>query len=184
MNQADKFAKINKSSIRFYPVTETLGMIAVSLLLAALVGILLWQRRRLTRTRSLILRGREALLRSQKEMKRLADELMQSEEAEKSRLARELHDDISQRLAALALGMEHLDTLLEGAPREARAAIKLSRSVSTGWRRRRWPMRSNTRARPKCASSCPAAGSLLNWSWKTRGSVSIPSRRRRARGSA
>lgn len=99
------------------------GLLATLLCLSAAVLILLLQRRRLLRTRGLLRKEQLELKRSQSELRRLADMLLQADEADKSRLARELHDDVSQRLAALALGMEHVDGMLGGDPKRARAAI-------------------------------------------------------------
>jgi len=50
-----------------------------------------------------------ALLRSQQQLRALAGRLMAAQEEERRRLARELHDDLSQRLAALAIGAGNLE---------------------------------------------------------------------------
>jgi PAS domain S-box-containing protein len=50
-----------------------------------------------------------ALRQSQKRYRMLAGHLLTAQEAERKRLARELHDDLSQRLAALAMEAETLD---------------------------------------------------------------------------
>jgi PAS domain S-box-containing protein len=56
------------------------------------------------------LRVSEAALRqSQEKYRMLAGQLLTAQEAERRRLARELHDDLSQRLAALAMEAETLD---------------------------------------------------------------------------
>jgi PAS domain S-box-containing protein len=56
------------------------------------------------------LRASEAALRqSQERYRMLAGQLLTAQEAERRRLARELHDDFSQRLAALAMEAETLD---------------------------------------------------------------------------
>jgi signal transduction histidine kinase len=56
------------------------------------------------------LRASEAALRqSQEKYRMLAGQLLTAQEAERKRLARELHDDFSQRLAALAMEAETLD---------------------------------------------------------------------------
>ena len=56
-------------------------------------------------------RTEEALQRSQEELRALAARLLKAEEEESRRLARELHDDLNQRLAVLAveLGMQSLE---------------------------------------------------------------------------
>jgi PAS domain S-box-containing protein len=62
--------------------------------------------------------SQEALRRSQERYRMLAGHLLTAQEAERKRLARELHDDLSQRLAALAMEAETLErqtSLLTGA---------------------------------------------------------------------
>jgi PAS domain S-box-containing protein len=51
----------------------------------------------------------EALRQSQERYRMLAGHLLTAQEAERKRLARELHDDLSQRLAALAMESETLE---------------------------------------------------------------------------
>lgn len=50
------------------------------------------------------------LKRAQKESEALSMRLIQAQEEERRRISRELHDDISQRLALLTVGMERLST--------------------------------------------------------------------------
>ena len=60
----------------------------------------------------------EALRQNQERYRMLAGHLLTAQEAERKRLARELHDDLSQRLAALAMEAETLERqtpLLSGA---------------------------------------------------------------------
>jgi two-component system CheB/CheR fusion protein len=49
-----------------------------------------------------------ALDRTRQELRDLAGSLMSAQEDERRRIARELHDDFSQRLAALEMGLEHV----------------------------------------------------------------------------
>jgi two-component system NarL family sensor kinase len=51
----------------------------------------------------------KALRQSQEKYRMLAGQLLTAQEAERKRLARELHDDLSQRLAALAMEAETLE---------------------------------------------------------------------------
>jgi PAS domain S-box-containing protein len=53
-------------------------------------------------------KGEEALQASREKAERLATKLISSQEAERSRLARELHDDITQRLAFLNIEVDKL----------------------------------------------------------------------------
>jgi PAS domain S-box-containing protein len=54
-----------------------------------------------------------ALQESQNDLRTLAGKLISTQEAERRRLAREMHDDISQRLAILAIDMGKLEQLCE-----------------------------------------------------------------------
>jgi PAS domain S-box-containing protein len=63
------------------------------------------------------LRDRETALReSQKDLQDLAGKLLTAQEEERRRLARELHDDLTQRLAVLAIEAGRLEQQLHGAP--------------------------------------------------------------------
>ncbi len=68
-----------------------LGLVVI-LGLAALAGFLLWEKKQLNAAR--------------KEQMRLGGLLINAHEQERSRLAAEIHDDFSQRLAVLSLGLE------------------------------------------------------------------------------
>ncbi len=98
-------------------------LLALAVLLAFVIA-LLWQRHRLLKTRALLNRERGELERSQAELRRLAGVLIDAEETDRSRLARELHDDVSQRLAALAFGLAQVEQNLELAPAGTRAALQ------------------------------------------------------------
>lgn len=69
-------------------------------------------------------RAQAALRRSQAAMRRLSRELLKSQEAERSRLSRELHDDITQRLAALAMQAEFVESRLESGGRETTEGLR------------------------------------------------------------
>jgi PAS domain S-box-containing protein len=49
--------------------------------------------------------------------------LIEAQEAERARIARDLHDDIGQRLALLAVGLAHVKALLPDSPAEAPASL-------------------------------------------------------------
>ncbi len=71
------------------------------------------------------LRASEAALRkSQQELHRLAGKLLQAQEDERRRLARELHDDLTQHLAMLALEAGRVERQLEATPRSALQALR------------------------------------------------------------
>jgi PAS domain S-box-containing protein len=58
--------------------------------------------------RQAIIRDISERARTEKEIKALSARLLNAQEEERSRLARELHDDISQQIAALSIGMSNL----------------------------------------------------------------------------
>jgi PAS domain S-box-containing protein len=60
-------------------------------------------------------RSEAALLRSQTELQALAGKLLKAQEEERRRLAREMHDDLSQRLAAVAIEAGKLEQQLASA---------------------------------------------------------------------
>jgi PAS domain S-box-containing protein len=66
----------------------------------------------------------EVLRRSQESYRRLATQLMTFQETERQRLARELHDDLTQRLAVLAMEAETLEMQMSRSPGAAPAKLK------------------------------------------------------------
>ncbi len=65
----------------------------------------------------------EALRQSYERIEDLAGRLIVAQEAERKHLARELHDDLSQQIAALAIGLGKLERQLAGADGAVRAQI-------------------------------------------------------------
>jgi two-component system CheB/CheR fusion protein len=63
------------------------------------------------------------LARTGRELRELARNLFTSQEEERSRLARELHDDVSQRLAVLEMDAGELDHQIRQEPDKASAAL-------------------------------------------------------------
>ncbi len=85
-----------------------LGAIAILLAQTALIGGLLVQRAR-RRSAEETVRGSESALRSSYERIRdLGARLLNAQEAERARIARELHDDVSQQVALLEIALELL----------------------------------------------------------------------------
>ena len=81
---------------------------------AVLVGALLVQRSRRRQAEDRVL-GREAELRvSYERIRDLGTRLLNSQEDERSRIARELHDDVSQQVALLAFDLELLNNSVDG----------------------------------------------------------------------
>jgi signal transduction histidine kinase len=66
-----------------------------------------------------VLLQQRQLKQAQREQNRLSGMLISAEEKERSRLASELHDDFSQRLATVALGLETAAELIRQSPQEA-----------------------------------------------------------------
>jgi signal transduction histidine kinase len=95
-----------------------LGTVALVLAQSTLIaGLLLQARRR--RQAEEQLRGREAELRTSYERIRdLGGRLLNAQEAERSRIARELHDDVSQQAALLAFDLSALSGVDKVSPEE------------------------------------------------------------------
>ena len=68
-------------------------------------------------------RGEEALRESHARIEDLAGRLIIAQEEERKHLARELHDDVNQQIAALAIGLGKLDRQLVGADEGVRNQI-------------------------------------------------------------
>jgi len=104
---------------RFHERTAFLVGIAVVLGLGALGLAELRLRRSRARTAELLLlveqreRAERSLSRSQVALRRLSRKLLASQEMERRRISCELHDDVTQRLAALAIQAEVLEARLE-----------------------------------------------------------------------
>jgi signal transduction histidine kinase len=74
--------------------------------------------------RQAIIRDISERVRTEKEIKALSARLLNAQEEERSRLARELHDDISQQIAALSIGMSNLRKQIPAEQTEARERSK------------------------------------------------------------
>lgn len=101
---------------------------AVSLLLAqsGLIGLLLVQARRRRQAEEQVRGSQQKLLASHEQVRDLGARLLRAQEAERCRIARELHDDIGQQLALLAIDLE----VIGGADLEREAGTFLSESLS------------------------------------------------------
>jgi signal transduction histidine kinase len=62
---------------------------------------------------------RKQLKQARREQTRLSGRLISAQEEERSRLASELHDDFSQRMAVLSLGLETAADMIPGSPEQA-----------------------------------------------------------------
>jgi signal transduction histidine kinase len=89
-----------------------------------ILGLLAQRARR--RSAEAILKAREADLRkSYDETRQLAGRLVTAQEAERTRISRELHDDVGQRMASLAIGLSAVKRRLREA--DAPEQVELSR---------------------------------------------------------
>ena len=68
--------------------------------------------------------SRRVIERSQQELKALADRLLLVQEEERQRMSRELHDNINQRLAMLAVELETFEQRLSGSPENTGRALR------------------------------------------------------------
>ena len=103
------------------------GGVAIFLGQAVLIGALLVQRLRRRQAEDRVVAGQTRLRASSERIRDLGGRLINSQEAERSRIARELHDDISQQVALLEIDLELLRRALQG-DTEALADGALSRA--------------------------------------------------------
>ena len=85
-----------------------IGVVAIVLLQAGLISGLLVQGRRRRRAEQQVLGSQAALRASYDRIRDLGSRLLTAQEGERARIARELHDDISQQLALLTMDLEVL----------------------------------------------------------------------------
>ena len=106
-------------------------LLAQSVLIAGLVAL-----RARRRTAEARLREREAELRiSYDRIRYLGQRLLSAQEAERSRIARELHDDFAQQLALLAINLEQMtDARARNSATLAQAALDRLHSLARGMR--------------------------------------------------
>ena len=104
-----------------------IGAVALMLAQTALIAGLLVHRRKRRRV-ELELRGSQGRLRvSYDRIRHLSQQLLIEQEAERARIARELHDDISQQFAILSIELDRL----RSEPPQARRAEMLSQAQET-----------------------------------------------------
>jgi len=86
-----------------------LGAVALLLAQSVLITGLLIQRRRRRQAEGKLRASQGELLRSYERNRDLAARLLRAQESERSRIARELHDDICQRMLVLTVELKSLD---------------------------------------------------------------------------
>ena len=96
----------------FYPIVHDMHFLQLFLAILALpimfVAILFEERRQVE---ARLLENQEELNQNYKRIRDLAGGLIRAQEEERSRIARELHDDITQQVAMLTVGLDHLESL-------------------------------------------------------------------------
>jgi signal transduction histidine kinase len=112
---------------RFYII----GTVTALLAQAALIAGLVVQRVRRRRAEQQVRRSEAALQTSYDRIRDLGSRLLNAQEEERSRIARELHDDISQQLAVLAIDLKLLERSADGGTGVA-AAEALKRATDIG----------------------------------------------------
>jgi signal transduction histidine kinase len=95
------------------------GAIAILLAQAALIVGLLVQAARRQRAEAQVRRNQEELQRNSERIRDLGGRLLGAQEAERSRLARELHDDVGQQMALLAMDLQTLSAFDQNPDGEA-----------------------------------------------------------------
>jgi signal transduction histidine kinase len=98
----------------------------------ALVAGLLIQRTRRRRAEGTLRESQNALIGSDKRNRDLAARLLRAQETERSRIARELHDDICQRMLILTIELESVARTNNG--EGAAAALTVAREISNSLR--------------------------------------------------
>ena len=90
------------------------GAVTALLAQAALIAGLLIQRARRRKAEQQVHRSQAALRKSYDRIRDLGSRLLNAQEEERSRIARELHDDISQQLAVLTIDLKLLGRTAQG----------------------------------------------------------------------
>jgi len=91
-----------------------LGAAVVVFAQSALIGALLIQSRRRRRAEAEVIRNQDELVQSYERIRDLGARLLMAQESERSRVARDLHDDISQQMALLEMDLEQLAAVVQG----------------------------------------------------------------------
>jgi signal transduction histidine kinase len=111
---------------------EIAGILTLCGLQAALITGLLAQRERRRRAEQAAVRSEVALRTSYQQVQSLARRLIRAQEAERTRIARELHDDVNQQLAGLSIAISAMRRDLPGDAAELRGDVDRLQRHTTG----------------------------------------------------
>ena len=108
------------------------GAVTALLAQAALIAGLVIQRTRRRKAEQQVRRSQAALHKSYDRIRDLGSRLLKAQEDERSRIARELHDDISQQLTVLTIDLKLLGQAVQGHTETAAAeALKRAEDIAT-----------------------------------------------------
>ena len=97
----------------------------------AIIGALLVQRRNRRRVEAALRTSEEKARASYAEVRELAGRLISAREGERTRIARDLHDDIGQRVASLSIALSRIQRQLPGTSNPARQSLSELEQQST-----------------------------------------------------
>lgn len=103
-----------------WPILATLMLVLVQ---GTIIGALLVQRRQRRRVEGALRRSEEKARASYHEVRDLAGRLITAREAERSRIARDLHDDIGQRVASLSIALSRIHRQIADTASPARRSL-------------------------------------------------------------
>jgi signal transduction histidine kinase len=104
----------------FWPVVGASLLVAAQ---GAIIGTLLVQRRTRRRVEAALRLSEEKARASYDEVRDLAGRLISAREGERTRIARDLHDDVGQRVASLSIALSRIQRQLPDAPTSARQSL-------------------------------------------------------------
>jgi signal transduction histidine kinase len=111
-----------------WTVLATVALVAVQ---GAIIGALLVQRRNRRRIEAALRLSEEKARASYDEVRDLAGRLISARESERTRIARDLHDDIGQRVASLSIALSRIQRQIPDASNPARQSLSDLEQQST-----------------------------------------------------
>jgi signal transduction histidine kinase len=111
-----------------WTVLATVATVAVQ---GAIIGALLVQRRNRRRIEAALRLSEEKARASYDEVRDLAGRLISARESERTRIARDLHDDIGQRVASLSIALSRIQRQIPDASNPARQSLSDLEQQST-----------------------------------------------------